>query len=133
DRGQRHDAAAAVARDCRPQQVHEHVVTEVVRGELRLPARADARLRASHDPGVVDDDRDAAAAGEEAITERMDGRQVPEVELIDLDAVDAVQRLRRSVTAAGRNDDVRAGSGERSGRLEADARVAAGDDRQPPG
>ena len=59
--------------------------------------------------------------------------EVAEVELVDLDTVDAGQRLGRDVGPPGRHDDVRAGPGERAGRLQPDAGVAAGDDGETAG
>ena len=108
-------------------------MAEVVGRELRLPARPDARLRAGHDRRVVDQDVDAAPGVEEALGEGVDAVEVAEVELVDLDALDAGEHLARVLGPAGRDDDVRAGAGERARGLQAEARVAAGDDREPAG
>src|SRR5579859_7816186 len=42
ERGQRDDPGATVVRESRPQQVREHVVTQMVGRELGLPTRSDA-------------------------------------------------------------------------------------------
>ena len=65
-RAERDHARAAAVRQQRPQQVGEREVTEVVGGELRLPARPHPRLRAGHDRRVVDEDVDAAPVVEHA-------------------------------------------------------------------
>ena len=79
--------------DQRPDPVHECEVSEVVGGELRLPSRADAGLRARHDRGVVDHDVDRVTCVEQRPGERGDAVEVGEVERPDGDRVG--QRLGR--------------------------------------
>ena len=55
--------------------------------------------RAGHDRGAVDQQVDRAAGGEEAVGERGDAVEVAEVELGDLHAVDARERLAGGVRA----------------------------------
>jgi hypothetical protein len=68
--------------------------------------------------------------GEEAVGEGADAVEVGEVEFADLHVVDAGERFLGGGAAAGGDDDVGAGAGEGAGGLEADAGVAAGDDRE---
>lgn len=107
-------------------------MAQVVGRELGLPAGADAGLRAGHDPGVVDEDVDGAVRGEEPLGEGADAVQVAEVELVHLDTVETGDRLLGDRPAPRRDDDPGTGLGERAGRLQAEPRVAAGDDRQLP-
>jgi hypothetical protein len=123
--------SVAGARDRGPEPVDERVVTEVVGGELRLPAGPDPRLRAGHDPGVVDDDVGAAAGGEEPFGEAAHALQVTEVEFVDLDAVEAGERLFGGLRPSRGDDDVRSGPYERPRGLQPEAGVTAGHDREP--
>ena len=65
-------------------------------------------------------------AGEDAV-------EVAEVELVDLDALDAGEHLRGVLPAARRDDHVGARAAERAHGLEPEAGVAAGHDREPAG
>jgi hypothetical protein len=78
------------------------------------------------------EDVDRAARVQEPLGEAADAVEVPEVQLIHLDAVDPGEDLLGVRPAAGRHDDVRAGAGERPRGLQPEAGVAAGDDREPP-
>lgn len=89
-RGHR-DHAGAAGLDRRPQPVDEREVTEVVGRELRLPTRPDPRLRAGHDPGVVDDEVDRAARVEEPLGEGAHALQVAEIEFVQFDTVEAAR------------------------------------------
>ncbi len=103
-------------------------MTEVVGGELRLPARAEAGLRARHDAGAGDDDVGAASGREESLGESAHALQITEIEIVHLDALDAADRLLCRRSPPGGNDHVGACADERARRFQADARVAAGDD-----
>lgn len=84
-------------------------MAEVVGGELGLPARPDAGLGAGHDAGVGDEQVDPPPGGEEAVGERTDAVEVTQVQLVDLDVVQAFEGLLGGLAAAGRDDDVGAG------------------------
>ena len=118
------------ARERRPKPVHQRVVAEMVGCELRLPSWTDAGLGTGHDPGAVDDDVGVAARGDEARGKCADALQVGQVELVDLDARDAVHRLVRGGRPPRGNDDMRAGAGQGARRFQAKAGMAAGDDRR---
>jgi hypothetical protein len=131
--GHRHHPRVAAALDRRPQPVDQREVPEVVGGELGLPARPHPDLRGRHDPGVVDHHVDRAAGVQEVAGEGGDAVEVTEVEGGELDTLDPVERLLRRVRATGGDDDVGAGGGQGAGRLEAESRVAARDDREAAG
>jgi hypothetical protein len=105
-------------------------VAEVIGRELCLPARSDAGLRAGHDPGVVDQQVDGAARGDEPSGQATDTVEVGEVQLVDLHVAEADDRLLGGRAAPGGNHDVGARAGQRTRRLQPDARVAAGDHRE---
>jgi hypothetical protein len=113
-----------------PSAIDGREMAEVVGCELGLPAGPDPGLRTRHDPGVVDHQVDRPAGCDEASGERVDTRQIAEVQLVDLDAIDAGQSVDGDCRPSCRDDDVGADPHERSGGLDADARVAAGDDGQ---
>lgn len=127
--GDRHDPRPARC-DHRPQPVDQGEVAEVVGRELSLPAGADPRLGAGHDARAVDDDVDGASGGEEPLGEGPHALQVTEVQLVRLDAVDALQGLAGGLRAPRRDHHVGARAGQCPGRLQTDARIAAGDDRE---
>ncbi|MBB5937720.1 hypothetical protein FHS42_004804 [Streptomyces zagrosensis] len=99
----------------------------MVHRKLRLPAWADPRLRTGHDRGVVDEEVDGAARSQRALGERPHAVQVSEVELIDLDAIDAGESLLGGGPPPRRDDHPGAGVGERARRLQPEPGVAAGD------
>lgn len=74
DRGERDRPRATIAVQCGPEQVGEHIMPEVVRGQLGLPTGSDPRLRAAggrDDGGTrTDEGRDGldAEPGASAVT-----------------------------------------------------------------
>ncbi len=133
-RGYRHDPAPT-RRDRRPQPVDQRVVTQMIGRELGLPAGSEQRpLGQRHDSGVVDDDVDGAARGQEPFGERPDAFLVTQVERVDLDDAavpDAGQCLTRGVWTAGRYDYAGTGPGERARGLQPQAGVTTGDHSEP--
>src|SRR6185312_12972896 len=73
---------------------------------------------------------DGAAGGEETLGEGPDAVQIAEVQFVDLDPVEAGERLLGGGAATGGHDHPGTGSGERPGGLQTQPRVAAGDDRE---
>lgn len=102
-------------------------MAEVVGRELGLPAGADPGLRTGHDRGVVDDEVDGASRGGEALREPADAVEVGEVEVVHLDPVDTGECLLGGLAPSGGHDDLGTGAGQRARRLQAEARVTAGD------
>ena len=131
-RGDGDDAGASLC-DRGPEPVDERVVAEVVGRELRFPARSDTCLGAGHDARVVDEDVDAAVRGQEAFGEGPYGVEIGEVERVDLDSLDAADRLPRGLRPPCGHHDTGARRRQRTRRLQAEARVAAGDDGELPG
>ena len=111
----------------------EREVPEVVGGELHLPALGRVLERGErHHAGVVDEQVQRAAPVRH---ERGHRGLVDEVEAADAHGA-ALDRRRGAPSRGGvahRERDLGAGPGEHAGRLDPDARRAAGDDRAPTG
>ena len=99
--------------------------------ELRLPPGPDPGLGARHDPGVGDQQINPPTRRQEPFGERGDTVEIAQIELVDLHTVDTCQRLGSRGGAAGRHHDTGAGADQGAGRLQPNARVAAGHHRQP--
>src|ERR1700694_3592195 len=124
------DDASSFPGESGPQPVDEREVAEVVGRELRLPPGADARFGTGHDCGAVDHDVGGSVSGQETLRESADAVEIPEVELVDLDAVDGRDRRLRGRGPTGWHDHVSTGAGQRARRLAAETGVPAGDERQ---
>ena len=111
-------------------------VAEVVRRELQLPPLRGTGLGVGHDPGVGDQDVQRPVP---CLDEGGDRGDVRQFEVLDAEAGVSGRRgdLGRGGSArlqvADRQRDLGAGSGQGSGRLEADAGRPTGHDRPPAG
>nr|WP_264295191.1 hypothetical protein [Microbispora sitophila] len=103
-------------------------VAEMVGRELPFVAARVSNQFAAHDAGVVDEDVERAAGVEIPGGEGVDRCRVEEVEPAGLDVLDPGQRGRGAVRVACGHGDRRAGLVERTGGLQTDPAVAAGDD-----
>jgi hypothetical protein len=130
--GERDHPCTAVSLQRGPEQVREHVVPEMVRGELRLPAGADPHLRGGHDRGIVDQDVEAAVGREEVLGERPHAVEVGEIQRGDLDGSQAarVECGTGHLRASSRHDHGGSCADEGGDRLDAEPGVAASDDGQ---
>ena len=131
-----HDARGLRAQQ-RGQQVRgQREVAEVVDAELHLEAVHGAALGNRHHAGVVHQDVDPVVGGERcgprprAPTRANRGRGGRPRARRRMGLADALLGGRGLLLVARRHHDVRAGSGQRAGGLEAEASVGAGDDRQ---
>lgn len=114
---------------CGQQSQGQLEVAEVVGHELRLvTARVQSPLGGGHDPGVVEQDLERTAGVQVAGGEGVDRGRVQQVEPADLDALDAGEGRCRAIRAARADGDRGAGLGQRTGDLQAEPDVAAGDD-----
>jgi hypothetical protein len=106
-------------------------VAEVVVGELQLPALGRAGLGSRHDAGVVDQRVERALPGVGEGGQRLAALQVEDGvphRLAAGAATDVGRRLLALLRSTDGEGDLGAGPGEGAGRLEAEARGAAGDD-----
>ncbi len=121
---------ARAAHNCRPKPIHQSVVAEVIGRKLRLPSGADARFGASHDPGAVDNEVGVAAGSDKTVGERADASEVGQVEFVDFHTVDASDHRTCDRGPSCGDDDVRAGTRKGARCFQAEAGIAAGDDRE---
>lgn len=106
-------------------------MAQVIRRELQFAAaRIELSLGQRHDAGAVNKDVQRLALGEEARSESVDRSGVEQVQRPQFGARHAGHLLRRARDVSRRHDHARAGSEEDAHGLEAETRIAAGDDRR---
>ncbi len=131
-------AAAGAPRECRQEPAGQGEMAEMVGAKLAFVAlRGGLALRDRHHAGVVDQQVQAPAAGQERRAESLDRREVGQVELGQLGVagrrlgVNPFQRRRAPGAVTGGQQHVGTAAGQLQHGLIAQADVAAGDENCP--
>ena len=111
-----------------PEAAGELEVAEVVGGELRLVATGVARQRRRHHARVVDEDVERLDRGDDAGCEAIDRGGIEQVHRVENDVGHVAKSGLGLPRIARGHEDLRARRAEGADGLEADPRVASGDD-----
>ena len=107
-------------------------MTEVIGGELGLPAAGQTRLRTGHDRRVIDQQVDPALRGEKTCGEAFDAAQIAQIQGLNLDLAGQIAERRQFISrvlyTACRHQHRGAGGGQSTRRLQTQTGIATGHD-----